>query len=82
MTVVHHAKRMIQLVIKLEPLFVSSCNPDNIATKGLIDNKRYNPRHIKLGHSVQHPYSDKKLCSFPPSVEVSASVMLSRRNQH
>ena len=82
MTVVHHAKRMIQLVIKLEPLFVSSRNPDNIATKGLIDNKRYNPRHIKLGNSVQHPYSDKKLCSFPSSVEVSASVMPSRRNQH
>ena len=24
-----------------------------------------NPRHIKLGHPVLYPYSDKKLCPFP-----------------
>ena len=29
----------------------------------------YNPRHIKLGHPVLYPYSDKKLCPFPYSVE-------------
>ena len=29
----------------------------------------YNPRHIKLGHPVLYPNSDKKLCPFPYSVE-------------
>ena len=29
----------------------------------------YNPRHIKLGHPVLYPYSDKKLCPFPSRVE-------------
>lgn len=29
----------------------------------------YNPRHIKLGHPVLYPNSDKKLCPFPSSVE-------------
>ena len=29
----------------------------------------YNPRHLKLGHPVLYPYSDKKLCPFPSSVE-------------
>ena len=29
----------------------------------------YNLRHNTLGHPVQKPYSDKALCSFPPSVE-------------
>ena len=29
----------------------------------------YNPCHIKLGHPMLYPYSDKKLCSCPPSVD-------------
>ena len=32
----------------------------------------YNPRHIKFGHPVLYSYSDKKLCSFPPSVDFFA----------
>ena len=32
----------------------------------------YNPRQIKLGHPVLYPYSDQRLCSFPPSVDFFA----------
>ena len=30
----------------------------------------YNPCHMTLGHPVLHPFPDKKMCSFPPSVVV------------
>ena len=42
----------------------------------------YNSRHVELGHSLQQPYVNKKLCSFPPNVEFQASVMPTRKNQH
>ena len=42
----------------------------------------YNHRHIKLGQPMLYPYSDKKLCSCPPSVDFFASDMPTRKNQH
>ena len=42
----------------------------------------YNPRHIKLGHPVLYPYSDKTLCSFPSSVEFFSSDIATCKNQH
>ena len=41
-----------------------------------------NPRHITLGHPLKKSYSDKTLCSLPPSVEFFASVMPTRTNQY
>ena len=42
---------------------------------GEIRNRTYNPSHIKLGHPVLYPYSNKKLYSFPASVDFVASGM-------
>ena len=49
---------------------------------GEIRNRTYNPSHIKLGHPVLYPYSNKKLYSFPASVDFVASGMPTRKNQH
>ena len=62
----------------LEAIFFSQLSPTEMKMMehyllheiALLQEKTsYNLCQIKLGHPVPYPYSNKKLCFFPPSVE-------------